>query len=137
MTQPIERIERKQSLIKRSITLIEMIVVMILIATITGALAYNYKESLNEGKAFKTKEGISRIENIITIYLAEHPESKYDENWEQIISNSALVKDPQTFLRDGWGNKYEIRVEVNDQDAGPQVIVRSAEYERYRKKKGY
>ncbi len=118
-----------------SITLIEMIVVMILIATITGALAYNYRESLNEGKAFKTKEGISRIEAIINIYLAEHPDTTNGVDWRSVIAGSSLVKDPDTFLLDGWGKPYDIKVE-QDQNGDTRINVQSQEYDRYKKNRG-
>ncbi|MGR3952144.1 MAG: type II secretion system protein [Chlamydia sp.] len=119
-----------------SITLIEMIVVMILIATITGALAVNYRESLNEGKAFKTREGIARIEAIITIFIAESaPQDLSNISWNDVIRNSPLIKDPDAFLRDGWGKPYEINVSA-DNSGDTKISIHSAEYEKYKLKKG-
>ncbi len=46
---------------RRYITLIEIMIVMFLIALITGVLAYNYRGSLDEGKAFKTKTGLAML----------------------------------------------------------------------------
>lgn len=135
-TQRPKKIQKNpRRIIRHAITLIEMIVVMILIATITGALAYNYRESLNEGKAFKTKEGIARIESIITIYMAENPQDTSISDWEQVIRSSALVKDPDSFLRDGWGYPYQIEVSTDDHGE-LKISVRSNEYDRYRQKKG-
>ncbi len=130
----LQRLLRKNK--KRfSITLIEMIVVMILIATITGALAYNYRESLNEGKAFKTREGIARIEAIITIFLAENPQDPTNVKWDDVIRSSSLIKDPDTFLKDGWGQPYDIRV-YNDDHGEVKISIHSQEYDRYKQKKG-
>jgi general secretion pathway protein G len=120
-----------------SITLIEMVIVMILITMITGAIAYNYRESLNEGRAFKTKEGIERIKTIITLYLAEHPEdqSQYQtRNWKDIVAMHPLMKGSKNFLTDGWGDAYEIRVE-KDSDDELQAYVSSKNYEKYEKRK--
>ncbi len=43
---------------KRCVTLIEMMIVMFLISLITGVIAYYYRGSLDEGKAFKTKAAL-------------------------------------------------------------------------------
>ena len=125
---------------KRSITLIEMIIVMILIATITGAVAYNYRESLNEGRAFKTKEAMSRIETIMAIYFAENPDAaqRYQQNdWQVIVSNSPLVKNPKDFMVDGWGKPYKVEV-VTSETGQVDIRVTSDEFNKYdsKKKKG-
>ncbi|MBS0635424.1 MAG: type II secretion system protein [Verrucomicrobia bacterium] len=121
---------------KRAVTLIEMIVVMLLIATIAGALAYNYNASLAEGKAFKTKEGISRIKTILALALAEDTElnpSSLDSTWQQYVKNSPLAGKSDDLLKDGWGKPYEVHFEeVN----GEQVItVRSQNLENFNKQK--
>lgn len=117
---------------RRAITLIEMIVVMLLIATITGAIAYNYKESLNQGKVFKTKEGVSRIETILNLALAERPEEADQilNNWQDEVSRSPLVKNPKDFLRDAWGGPFIIKVETNH-DGQPFFKVDSENLRRY------
>ena len=118
---------------KRAITLIEMIIVMILIATITGAVAYNYRESLNEGRAFKTKEAMSRIETILAIYFAEHQEEVagyQPTSWQDIISRSALVKNPKDYYVDGWGKPYHVDVVVSE-TGHIDIKVTSDEYIKY------
>lgn len=119
---------------KRSVTLIEMIVVMLLIATITGALAYNYNASLNDGKAFKTKEGRSRIETILTLYMAENPTkppSDVQSDWEKLIKDSPLVGKGADLTHDGWGKKYGVAV---DSSTG-EVKVTSQGLEEYEAKR--
>lgn len=127
---------KQQKRKKRAITLIEMIIVMILIATITGAIAYNYRESLNEGKAFKTKEAMSRIETILAIYFAENPEElqKYQQgDWKAIIRMSPLVKNPNDYINDGWGKPYEVI--VSNDSGNAEIKVNSDEYNKYAAKK--
>ncbi len=117
---------------KRAITLIEMIIVMILIATITGAIAYNYRGSLNEGKAFKTKEGMSRIETILAIYFAENSDElqKYQQgDWKKIIQMSPLIKNPDEYIKDGWGKQYD--VQVSNDSGNAEIKVHSDEYTKY------
>ena len=97
--------------LKRSITLIEMIIVMILIATITGAVAYNYNQSLNKGRVFKAKETVSRVETILSTY---HAESDKDGNqiandWREIVKESPLApKDIKNITKDPWGKDYRV-----------------------------
>lgn len=136
----MKQVRKKQALpIKRAITLIEMIVVMILIATITGAVAHNYRESLNEGRAFRTKEGIERIQTIISLYYAEHPEemdaeNKTNETFANIARQSPLVRDAQEFLRDGWGIPYKIEVAPST-TGDVQIAVTSDKYNKYKASK--
>lgn len=94
---------------KRHVTLIEMMIVMFLIALITGVVAYNYRGSLDAGKAFKTKTSIDRIETILNLAAAEGNTSVDDviANWQQHLRNSSMVKNPDDFLKDGWGVEFQ------------------------------
>jgi type II secretory pathway pseudopilin PulG len=94
---------------KRSITLIEMIVVMILIATISGAIAYNYKKSLNEGKAFKTEAAMSRIQNAIELEILKDPSKAHniESTWQKLIKDSPLISDT-SYFKDGWGVEFQV-----------------------------
>ena len=122
--------------LKTAVTLIEMIVVMLLIATITGALAYNYNASLAEGKAFKTREGISRIKTILALALAENNElnpSEVDSSWMGLVKNSPLAGKSDDLLKDGWGKPYEVHCV---EDNGEQIItVRSQSLDAFEKQK--
>ncbi len=103
-----------------------MIVVMLLIATITGALAYNYNASLSEGKAFKTREGISRIKTILALALAEDSNlnpSELDGRWQEYVKGSPLAGKAEDLLKDGWGKPYDVHFEERD---GEQVIIVSS-----------
>lgn len=118
---------------KQFITLVEMMIVMFLIAMITGVIAYNYTGSLDEGKAFKTKAGIEKIHTVLDLYLASHPDeaSNIDSNWRQIVSNSQMVKNPNELIKDGWGMEYEVS-RGND----GEIVIKSAKYESYQAGKG-
>ena len=123
---------------RRSVTLVEMIIVMILIATITGALAYNYRGTLNRGRAFTTKQNISRLETIITLYLAENP------GQEQVLRDSRAAvarvikssplspKNPDSLLVDGWGKPIKIDFSSDD-PLETQVIITSDSLKNYEK----
>lgn len=114
---------------KKYVTLIEMMIVMFLIALIIGVVGYNYRGSLEEGKAFKTKAGMEKIATILNLSVAENSESLNDlsTKWEDIIRTSPLVSDTNSLIRDGWGQKYEVTVENG------KVVVRSPKYEEYTK----
>lgn len=114
---------------KQFVTLIEMMIVMFLIALITGAIAYNYRGSLEEGKAFKTKMGIEQIERILDLRVADDPEllEGIESNWKEIIRKDPLVKDANSLMRDGWGDDYKVSVQNN------RIKVESEHYKEYKK----
>lgn len=127
----------KQRKKRRSVTLVEMIIVMILIATITGALAYNYRGALAKGKAFKTEQTIKKIETILTIHLTEYPEDieklSNQDFLKKIIRNSPIapnLKPGENPLLDGWGKEVVVSVDNSDgQDV--TVKVTSAALNKY------
>ncbi len=118
---------------KRFITLVEMMIVMFLIAMITGVIAYNYTGSLEEGKAFKTKMGMEKIHTILDLYLAEHPQAidNLDSNWKVIVKSSPMVKNGDELIHDGWGTEYQ--VSRSDSDNG--IKITSQKYDAYQIKK--
>lgn len=95
---------------RRLITLIEIMIVMFLIALITGVLAYNYQGSLEEGKVFKTKVGKERLETILNLAVSQNPnlEEGISTNWEGIVEKSPLVQNAKDLQYDGWGQKYRV-----------------------------
>ena len=50
---------------KRSVTLLEMMIVITLIGLIASVIGYNMKGSLDRGKAFKTEESQKQIKDIL------------------------------------------------------------------------
>lgn len=118
---------------KQFITLVEMMIVMFLIAMITGVIAYNYTGSLEEGKAFKTKAGIDKIHTILDLHLATHPEDRdsIESKWQEVVKHSPLVKNAEELIKDGWGLDYQVSRE-NDGD----LSISSEKYNQYQNTKG-
>lgn len=100
---------------KRHVTLIEMMIVMFLIALITGVIAYNYRGSLEQGKAFKTRMGMEKIKTILELDAAEHPENleRLSTEWKRVIQSSPLIQNAESLTKDGWGYDYHVEVHNN------------------------
>ena len=115
---------------KRCVTLIEIMVVIMLISLIGGALAFNMRGSMDKGRAFKTEQNISRIEDILTLTIAESGKNASDIllSWSQIVTDSPLVKD-DSILKDGWNG--EIKVAANGETG---FTVTSDKLDEYYKK---
>ena len=115
---------------RRLITLIEIVIVMFLIAMITGVIAYNYTGTLEKGKAFKTEMGIERLTTILNLAAAEDRglTDNIESKWESIVRQSPLVNKPNELINDGWGEKYEVTL---DQDGNIQV--HSRRYDEYKR----
>lgn len=124
---------KKNQFKRRFITLVEMMIVMFLIAMITGVIAYNYTGSLEEGKAFKTKAGIEKIHTVLDLHLATHPEERnqIDSQWRDIVMNSQLVKNGRELIKDGWGIDYQV-----SRDTNGELEIKSEKYEAYQQSKG-
>ena len=118
-----------RSTVDQLFTLIEIMIVMFLIALITGALAYRFGGALEKGYAFKTKANIERLEAILNLGVAENPAllQNIESNWQIIVETSPLVKDAKSLKTDGWG--YPFRVTENN----GQIEVSSEKYEEYRR----
>lgn len=114
---------------KRCITLIEIMIVMFLIALIAGVITYNYRGSLDEGKAFKTKAAIEKVETILNLSVAEEPGlmDHIGSEWTKIIQTSPLVKNPDDLIKDGWGIPFQVSVEGN------VIRVHSAKFDDYKR----
>lgn len=94
---------------KRPITLIEIMIVILLIGLIGGALAFNMRGSVDEGKAFKTRQNISRIEDILMLELVKGKETLQEiaGHWEETVRASPLVKGDD-IVKDGWNQPFVV-----------------------------
>lgn len=117
---------------KLHITLIEIMIVMFLIALITGVLAYNYRGSLEQGKVFKTKAAIERLESILNLAVSENPDlnNSIEEDWKEVVAKSPLVKNPKDLQLDGWGKEYRI-----EKNSDGYIEIHSEGLEEYEKSK--
>ena len=103
-------------------------IVMFLIALIAGVITYNYRGSLDEGKAFKTKAAIDKVETILNLSVADDPSLMHhiSSEWVKVIQTSPLVKNPDDLIKDGWGNPFQVSSEGN------VIRVYSSKFEDYK-----
>jgi type II secretory pathway pseudopilin PulG len=124
---------------KRAITLLEIMIVILLIGLIGGVVSYNLKGTLDKGKAFASKEGARKLEDILNLEIQEGTRTSQEITQDKsedrnvvkaCILNSGLISSQQVkkFLKDGWGEFYSIR-----KAKGGQVSVSSHKYEEYKK----
>ena len=115
---------------KRPITLLEIMIVIFLISIIGSVIGYNMKRSLDKGRAFKTQQAISQIEDILQLQMVEENRTRKEvaADASNVLKNSGLVKNPNKLLTDGWNNKLKITVDDDD------FIITSKKYDEYCKK---
>jgi type II secretory pathway pseudopilin PulG len=103
----------KKKKLRRNVTLIEIMIVILLIGIIGGALAFNMRGSLDHGRKFKTEQNIARVKDILNMEYAKGDISPEDiaKNWEKIVAESPLANGTATTL-DAWKNK--LIVEFNN-----------------------
>jgi type II secretory pathway pseudopilin PulG len=113
---------------KRSLTLIEIMVVIFLIGLVASVVGYNMKGSLDKGKAFKTEQTIEKVRDILLMQMDEAP--SIDDlicRPEVYLARSPLVKNAQELLKDGWGKRLKIEREGNC-----DLRITSDAYEAYK-----
>ena len=121
---------------KRSITLMEIMIVILLIGLISSVVGYNMKGSLDKGKAFKSKQGATKIKEILEfeavdkgLLLKDFVGTKTDpEKYVDHLLVSGLFRERKDCL-DGWGNPYVIHIETKDE--GEELVVESIALQKY------
>ncbi|MBU6383949.1 MAG: type II secretion system GspH family protein [Verrucomicrobia bacterium] len=102
---------------KRTLTLIEIMIVILLITIIGGAVGYNMKGSLDKGKKFRTEHGKEQLRDMLLICLDEGKEGDtLAKNPVYYLRELGLVKDPEEATKDGWGRKYVITYSKEQND---------------------
>lgn len=95
---------------KKSMTLLEIMIVIMLIGLISSVLGYNMKGSLDKGRAFRTKEGAKIVRDVLLLEVAEgHSIDEVIASPGEYLKNSGLVNDPAKSLKDGWGKEFVIK----------------------------
>lgn len=118
---------------KRSLTLLEIMIVIVLIGLIGSVIGFNMKGSLDEGKAFKTRQARNQITDILMLEVARGTSiDDVIKEPEKYLANSGLVKKPKEFLKDGWGEPFEIKA---DGRTNGNIIVKSTKLLSYERKK--
>ena len=96
-------------MLKRTLTLLEIMIVIFLITLITGAIGYNMKGALEKGKVFRTERSIEQLKELLYLCAAEMGDlEKPLLNTEQSIRDTGLAKKPEDLLKDGWGEELHI-----------------------------
>jgi type II secretory pathway pseudopilin PulG len=107
-----------------------MVIVMILIATITGALALNYQQSLDKGRMFATQQRVERLRAILALHFSEHPEEiSTNTDYAAIIDASGLGPPKASdLLHDDWNQPFVIKVEAGGGDT--KITIENATTKR-------
>lgn len=113
---------------KRPFTLLEIMIVIFLIGLIGSVIGVNMKGSMEKGKAFKTKQSMQQIEDVLTLLLEEKEITPDDIETDLAgcLKKSNLVKSPKDLAVDGWKNPFIVTV-----DSKNQVRVKSERYKAY------
>lgn len=120
---------------KRAITLMEIMIVILLIGLISSVVGYNMKGSLDKGKAFKSKQGATKIKEILEfealdkgLLFTDFVTATEPEKYVNHLLVSGLFRERKDCL-DGWGNPYVIRIETKD--GGEELVVESKALQTY------
>lgn len=99
-------------------TLLEIMIVIFLIGLIASVIGYNMKGSLDEGKAFKTRQAKEQVHDILLLEYANHnfsiPLEEIAKDPDRYLKDSGMVKKTSDLLLDGWGKRLEIKVVNGD-----------------------
>lgn len=95
---------------KYALTLLEVMIVIVLIGIIGSVIGYNMKDSLDEGKAFRTRYAMQQIQDILLLEAAKGtPLKTVVAEKEKYLAASGLVKNVQKMLVDGWGQPFKVK----------------------------
>jgi type II secretory pathway pseudopilin PulG len=118
---------------KRTLTLLEIMIVIVLIGIIGSVVGVNMKGSLDAGRAFKSRQAIEQIQDILMLEVARGtPIEEVIQNRAAYLDESGLVKDGTKFLRDGWGHEFEVKPYGK---SGDDIVVTSKRLNDYERKK--
>jgi type II secretory pathway pseudopilin PulG len=102
---------------KRTLTLLEIMIVIFLITLITGVVGYNMKGSLDKGKVFRSRQAKEQLHDMLLLLLSEgkKPEQLASEPLPY-LEELNLAKNPSKLLIDGWGASFKIVVTKDKKD---------------------
>lgn len=117
---------------KKAFTLLEIMIAIFLIGLIGSVIGYNMKGSLDKGRAFKTKQAIQKVTDLLELELADgaNPDQLL-ENPADFLRATGVVKKPNDLLKDGWNNKMVI---IINEDG--EIEVTSEALNKYEEKIG-
>ena len=117
---------------KHSLTLIEIMLVILIIGIVGSVLSYSMRGSLEQGKVFKTKQGIAKLHELVEMRLSEvTADSMLDLNvLKKEIESTGLVKRAADLIKDGWGEVYDFKLDDEN------LIFESKKLNKYIERKG-
>ncbi|WP_194847581.1 prepilin-type N-terminal cleavage/methylation domain-containing protein [Candidatus Neptunochlamydia vexilliferae] len=117
-----------------AMTLLEIMIVIFIIGIITSVIGYNMRGSLDKGKAFKTKQGVNKLYEIVQLQDAQgdglkksdqEKDGKLADQVKNLLESSGLVRKSSELMKDGWGNLYEFDI------VGGDLRATSKKYDEY------
>jgi type II secretory pathway pseudopilin PulG len=118
------------------LTLIELMVVIVLIVSITAVLAYNVQGSIEKGKVVKTRQAAERLQEIISLEIAQGKTlEQFKKNRVGFLKDTGLIKNPEDFIKDGWGNAFEVKEENGELVVTSEHLKKIQQNETINKKK--
>jgi general secretion pathway protein G len=91
---------------ERGMTLVEIMIVITIMASIMGVVGYYVFGTLNQANAKTARLGINQLEGMVSNYYMLQSPSQLPENLNELTEGSnPMVKDKST-LQDPWGNQY-------------------------------
>ena len=122
---------------KYAMTLLEIMIVIFIIGIIGSVVGYNMRGSLDQGKAFKTKEATRKIYEVLALENARGktiPEGTVDFLTEvsKILKESGFIRKASLVTTDGWGHPFYFFLD----DQSKELRFTSEKYESYCARKG-
>lgn len=115
---------------KKAFTLLEIMIVIFLIGLIGSVVGYNMKGSLEEGKAFKTKQAREKLREILELEIAKGSDpERVVQDPKSFLHASGLVNKPEKMILDGWGEKFDVTL------TNGEVKISSKKFETFKNKK--
>lgn len=94
---------------KRSLTLLEIMIVIVLIGIIGSVIGVNMRGSLEKGRIFKSQQARQQIEDILNLEVAKGaPIGRVIADPEFYLEDSGLIKDGAKYMKDGWNVRFNI-----------------------------
>jgi len=90
----------------RGMTLVEIMIVITIMASIMGVVGYYVFGTLNQAQSENARLGIQKLNGIVQSYYLMNSPNELPDNLDALTEGqNPLVKD-KSKLNDPWGNKY-------------------------------
>ena len=118
---------------KRTLTLLEIMIVIALITLITGVIGYNMRDSLNRGRAFRTEQAKEQLRDMLLLCVSDGKSpAQVQHTPKACVKTLGLAKNVDQLFKDGWGGDFKITYVEDEGD----FKIESDAYTKYLAKKG-